>query len=231
MCENYNLQNQTKSNMIKQNEFVINTNSEDIMIPYVKIIQNTSDELAHGREKYDANAKAGNFYDSITKTIFVEPKAIVCGMRKYYTEWTSNSGRGKIVGKYLDDSEIVKNAEKEPYKKSDGATIFNLRRQNGNYLIESYGAILLIKNSNGLLLPGKFVFSRSSFIDGKKLNTNLALYQSGGIPIFNMTSNLTSNSKGSWYKPVFTFFGYEKEQNVIDFAIKLSKIADNAILR
>lgn len=227
MPDSFSLEQQNKS----QNNFIIPTNENDIMIPYIKIVQSSSDEMMVGKEKYDSNVKVGDFYDSVTKTVFDNPKAIVCGMKRYYTEWTTNTGRGKIVNKYLDNSEEVKNAQKEPYRKSDGSIIYNLKMQNGHDLVESYGAVLLIKNSNGLLLPGKFVFSRSSFVEGKKLNTNLALYQSGGIPVFSLSSNITSNSKGSWYKPVFKFVEYEKDQNIIDFAIKLSGIAESVLLK
>lgn len=211
-------------------DFKVTTYQEDIMIPFIKIIQNLSDEMISGKDKYNSTLKVGDLYDSLTKTIFKNPQAIICGMRKYYAEWTPQV-RGRLIAKHSDDSDIVKNAIKQERITSDGSIAFTLKTQSGNDLLESYGTLLVIKNEDGLILPGRFTFSRSSFIIGKELNTVLSIYQSGGIPLFNLTTNLTSNTKGSWYKPVFTFAGYETDINVINFAKKLSMLVDETILK
>jgi len=210
-------------------DLTVSTTTDDVIIPFIKIIQNLSNELISGKDKYNANLKAGDLYDSLTKTIFKNPKTIICGMRKYYAEWTPQV-RGMLVSKHLENSEVVKSAIRNEYIKSNGSIGYMLKTPSGNDLLESYGALLLIKNGDGMILPGRFTFSKSSFIVGKELNSILSFYQSGGIPIFDLSTNLTSNSRGSWYKPVFVFSGYETDTNIINLAKRIAQFTDKIIL-
>ena len=143
-------------------------------------------------------------------------------MKKYYAEWTPQV-RGRLVGKHLEDSDIVKSSQPV----GNG----NLKTSTGNDLLESYGAVLIMKNENGLVLPVRFTFSKSSFMVGKELNTILAIYQSGGIPKFNASTILVTNTKGSWFKPQFTFAGYETDEQVLELAKYLYALSDDIILR
>lgn len=208
----------------------IPTFNDDIMIPFIKIIQTSSDEMIPSRENYNSQVKPGDIYSSLTKTIFNEPQVIVCGMKKYYAEWQGSS-RGRLINKYLENSDIVKTAIKVQRETSDGRIAYDLKTSNNTYLIESLAALFLIKNTDGFVIPGRYTFSKSTYLDGKRLNTNLAIYQNGGVPIFKFTTNLTSNKKGSWYIPVFTFDGYEKDENVINTVINLSQIADEELMK
>lgn len=200
------------------------------MIPFIKIIQTSSDEMIPSRENYNSEVKPGDIYSSLTKTIFDEPKVIICGMKKYYAEWQGNS-RGRLINKHLEDSNIVKSAIKVQRETSDGRIAYDLKTSNDNYLIESFAALFLIKNKDGFIIPGRYTFSKSTYLDGKKLNTNLAIYQNGGMPIFKFSTNLTSNKKGSWYIPVFTFDGYERDEKIINMVINLSKIANEELMK
>ncbi len=213
------------------NSFFVETDQDDIIVPFLKIIQSLSDELIVGKDKYNPNVKAGDIYDSVTKTIFRNSTAIICGMKKYFAEWTP-AVRGKLVNKHLPNSTIVTNAINEAKNKYSGSNyLFNLKTNTGNSLIESYGAVLILKNSNGVILPTRFVFSKSSFIIGKELNTMLTIYQNGGTPEFNLNTILTSNEKGSWYKPQFNFLGYVTDPKILNLATKLNAISDKIILK
>lgn len=211
----------TPTNRNLPTQFKVETNQNDMLIPFLKVIQSLSDELIQGKDKYNPNLKAGDLYDSVTKTIFRNSSAVICGMKKYYAEWTPQI-RGRLVSKHLDNSEVVKNAQ--PIGNG------NLKTATGNDLLESYGAILIMKNENGLVLPVRFTFSKSSFMVGKELNTIIVIYQSGGVPKFDVNSILVSNTKGSWFKPHFTFAGYETDNNVLALATHLHGIADSIIL-
>lgn len=214
----------------KNQNLVVSAQDNDMMIPFIKIIQTSSDEMIPSRENYNPEVRPGDIYSSLTKTIFREPKVIVCGMKKYYAEWQGSS-RGRLVAKHLENSDIVKSANKVPRQTSSGKIIYDLKTVSGNELTENFAALFLLKNADGFILPGRYAFSKSTYIDGKKLNTNLAIYQNSGIPVFSFTTNITSNSKGSWYIPVFSFDGYEKDQNIINTAINLSRIADTELMK
>lgn len=210
-------------------QFKIETCKSDLIIPNLKIIQSLSNELTQNNPKYNPDVKAGDIYDSVTKTIFTNAKAIVCGMLKYYAEWTPEV-RGHLVNKYLENSEVVQNAINAAHAGSGKATNIKLKTPAGNDLQENYGAVLVVKNGNGMILPEKFTFSKTSFIVGKELNTIIAVYQNGGIPEFDFSTTLVTNQKGSWYKPCFKFNGYAVDKRIITLATKLHAMAEEIIL-
>lgn len=207
----------------------IETDNSSLVYPFVKIIQRSSNELIEGTEKYNPNVKAGDIYDSITKTTFKEAKVIICGMKRFFAEWT-NETRGKLVNRHLLNSNIVKNCRKEERKKSDGSIGYNLFTEDNNQLIETIGCVFIIKNNDGLILPCRFNFSKSNYVIGKELMTNIQLYNRNGIPIFSLKTLQVSNTKGSWYKPVFTFENYENDKNIIEMAININKKAEDIIM-
>ena len=226
MNEEFNLRIQPITS--NKEQFKIIENSNDIVVPYLKVVQSMSDELIVGKEKYNPNVKAGDIYDAVTKIAFRNSKVIVCGMRKYYAEWTPNV-RGKLIAKHTEESETVKNALKVPKALDNGTCFYDLKTQSGNNLYESFCVVLLIKCDNGILLPGKLPLSKTSFMIGKELSTMLAVYQNVGVPIFTLTTNIANNARGSWYKPVFTFCEYETDNNVIQTALSLNSITDKVV--
>ena len=146
----------------------IETDNSSIVYPFVKIIQRSSNELIEGTEKYNPNVKAGDIYDSITKTTFKEAKVIICGMKRFFAEWT-NETRGKLVNRHLLNSNIVKNCRKEERKKSDGSIGYNLFTEDNNQLIETIGCVFIIKNNDGL----KYIQVSLSVRDEKTLKREL----------------------------------------------------------
>lgn len=213
---------------VSADNFKLSATQEDLLVPYFKIIQSLSNELIIGKDKYNENLKAGDIYDSITKISFRKANVIVCGIRRYYTEWTPEV-RGKILGKHFPNSDVVNNAQKIEKQLSNGSLSFSLKTQSGNELQETYCVVLLIKNENGMIFPGKLILSKSSYIVGKELSAVVALYQNSGMPIFELTTILTSNSKGSWYKPSFNFVNFETDKNIINLAISLNKSIDKIV--
>ena len=210
-------------------QFKIQTSQSDLIIPYLKIIQSLSNELIPNNSKYNPDVKAGDIYDSVTRTIFRNAKAIVCGMLRYYAEWTPEV-RGHLVKKYPENSEVVQNAILAAKAGNNSGANLKLKTHDGNDLQENYGAVLVIKNENGMIFPVKFTFAKTNFMIGKELNTIIAVYQNGGIPEFEVSTTLVSNEKGSWYKPCFKFSGYAVDRRIISLAAKLHAIADEIIL-
>ena len=66
---------------------------------------------------------------------------------------------------------------------------------------------------------------------GKTLQTMLMLYQQQGIPVFTFSTVITSNSKGSWYKPVFQFKEMETDDHIKAMAVSMSKVAADIIFK
>lgn len=201
---------------------------EDMMVPFVKVIQQLSEECTAGKDKYNPEVKAGDIYDSVTRTIFRDAKAVICGLKKYYAEWTPEV-RGKLVGKHKPTSDVVVNAVRVEKTSDKGNTYFSLQTKSGNDLVETYGVVMIIKNSDGLVLPAVLTLSKTGFIVGKQLTTILALHQTKGVPVFKLTTSSASNTKGSWYKPAFVFDSYESDPSVIDMASGMAALTDKIL--
>ena len=207
--------------------FQVETNQEDMMIPFLKVVQQLSDEVTAGKDKHNAAVKAGDVYDGVTRTVYTNDDIIICGIKKYFAEWTPEV-RGKLVGKHKPLSDIVVNAVKKPQVSDKGVEYSTLETATGNHLIETYGVVCLIKH-NGIALPAIFTLAKTSFMAGKSLNTLLVMHQQMGVPLFTFSTSVTSNTKGSWYKPVFNFKGYEEDQAIISMAQGLSGIVDKLL--
>lgn len=202
---------------------------EDMMIPFLRVVQSLSEEVTPGKDKYNPDVRPGDLYDGVTRTIFKNAKVIVCGMRKYFSEWTPDV-RGKLVGKHLPTSDVVKNAKKVEVTTDKGFTFTNLKTGENN-LLETYGIVLLIKNEDGTALPGVLTLSKTSFATGRQLSTLIAIHQEKGVPVFTLTTTSTSNSKGSWFKPAFSFDSYETDKMMLDWAKGLHAMTDNILFR
>lgn len=207
--------------------FQVETSATDMVLPFLKIIQSQADEVTKGKDKYNDAVRPGDIYDSVTRTVYDNPEIIICGIRKYYSEWEGDV-RGHLVAKHKMDSDAVKNAEKIPQVSPKGTPYYDLQSSAGNRLEETFGVVCIVKN-NGVSIPATFTLAKSSFPIGKTLNTLLVMYQSQGVPKFKFSTNTKQNDKGSWFVPVFEFAGFEDDANVINMAAGINKVVDNII--
>lgn len=207
--------------------FVVETEAQDMVIPFLKVIQAQADEVTPGKDKYNEAVRPGNIYDSTTRTVYENPELIICGIRKYYGEWKGEV-RGELVGKHKVDSDVVKNAKRIPQTSPRGVPYVELETLSGNRLEETFGVVCVVKHK-GVVLPATFTLSKSAFTVGKTLNTMLAMYQAQGVPRFTFKTNSKQNDKGSWFVPVFDFAGYETDTNTIALAQTLQHGVDKII--
>lgn len=207
--------------------FQVETSAQDMVLPFLKVIQSQADEVTRGKDKYNENVRPGDIYDSVTRTVYKDPEIIICGIRKYYGEWEGDV-RGKLVAKHQMDSLAVKNARKIPQVSPKGTPYYDLESEAGNRLEETFGVVCIVKH-NGVNLPATFTLSKSSFPIGKTLNTLLMMYQAQGVPVFKFSTNTKQNDKGSWFVPVFELAGFEEDENVIKMAANINKVVDSII--
>ena len=199
----------------------------DMMVPYLKVIQSLAYEVTPGKDKYNEAVRPGDIYDSVTRMVFKDAKVIVCGVRKYFAEWTPEV-RGKLIAKHKADSPVVANAIKVDKTSDKGNKYFTLQTPAGNDLIETYGVVMLVK-MNDITMPAVLTLSKTGFIVGKQLSTMLVIHQSKGVPVFKLSTSTTSNTKGSWFKPAFAFDSYETDETVIKAAQGIIPFVDGLI--
>ena len=207
--------------------FQVETSAQDMVLPFLKVIQSQADEVTRGKDKYNENVRPGDIYDSVTRTVYHDPEIIICGIRKYYGEWEGDV-RGKLVAKHQMDSPAVKNAKKIPQVSPKGTPYYDLESEAGNRLEETFGVVCIVKHE-GVSLPATFTLSKSSFPIGKTLNTLLMMYQPQGVPKFKFSTNTKQNDKGSWFVPVFELAGFEDDENVIKMAVGINRVVDSII--
>ena len=207
--------------------FQVETSAQDMVLPFLKVIQSQADEVTKGKDKYNDNVRPGDIYDSVTRTIYKDPEIIICGIRKYYGEWEGDV-RGKLVAKHRIDSDAVKNAKKIPQVSPKGTPYYDLQSEAGNRLEETFGIVCVVKQ-DGVAIPATFTLSKSSFPVGKTLNTLLTMYQTQGVPKFKFSTNTKQNDKGSWFVPVFEMAGFEDDAATINMAASINKVVDNII--
>lgn len=213
---------------VVQTPALVTVEQEDMMIPFLKVIQSLSEEVVPGKDKYNPDVRPGDIYDSVTRTVFKDAKVIICGLKKYYAEWTPEV-RGTLVAKHRATDPVVLNAVKVSKKTDKGSDYFTLQTPDGNDLVETYGIVMFVQNDDGLQMPAVLTLAKTSFIVGKQLSTILAIHQNKGLPVFKLSTASSSNSKGSWFKPTFTFDSYEKDEMVIDMAKGMASIADKVL--
>lgn len=207
--------------------FQVETSAQDMMLPFLKVIQSQADEVTRGKDKYNENVHAGDIYDSVTRTIYKDAEIIICGIRKYYGEWDGDV-RGRLIAKHRLDSSAVVNAKKIERVSPKGTPYYDLESEAGNRLEETYGVVVVVKH-NGVAIPATFTLSKSSIQIGKQLNTMLTMYQPMGVPKFSMGTNLKQNDKGAWFVPVFEFKGYEDDASVIAMAKNINGVVDSIL--
>lgn len=206
----------------------VDVEQSDMMIPFLKVVQSLSEEVTQGKDKFNPDVRPGDIYDSITRTILKDAKAVICGMRKYYAEWTPEV-RGSLVAKHKADSDVVRNAVKIDRVTDKGSKYFTLATKEGNDLVETYGIVMIVKNGDGVVMPAVLTLAKTSFMVGKQLTTILAIQQSKGVPVFKLGTTVTSNTKGSWFKPAFSFDSIETDPDIINMAKGISGLTDSIL--
>ena len=78
---------------------LVETHQEDMLIPFLKVIQAQSDEVIKGKDKYNEAVKAGDIYDGVTRQVYTGSDIVICGIKKYYAEWTPEA-RGTLIAKH-----------------------------------------------------------------------------------------------------------------------------------
>ena len=125
--------------------FQVETSAQDMVLPFLKVIQSQADEVTRGKDKYNDNVRPGDIYDSVTRTIYKDAEIIICGIKKYYGEWEGDV-RGTLVAKHRIDSDAVKNAKRIPQVSPKGTPYYDLQSQAGNRLEETFGIVCIVKN-------------------------------------------------------------------------------------
>ena len=187
-----------------------NMTQDDLALPYVRILGQLSAQVNEGDGKYIEGAKPGMIYNNVTHEIFDGKKGIKvvpCYYKKDYPE-KSDKGDGNplTVATHLPNSPIIKTGKREGAK---------IRLPNGNYLEETASYFVMVETKTGGYTPSLITMKSTQLNVSKKWNSMMKTTQipdgKGGFAIppmhgvvYNLTSTLQKNDKGSWYGWVVT---------------------------
>ena len=187
-----------------------NMTQEDMALPFVRILGQLSPQVTDGDAKYIEGAKPGMIYNTVTSELYDGKKgikAIPCYYKKDYPEWNDRGeGPGAPVAIHLPQSPVIATG------KRDGSKI---RLPNGNYLEETASYYVMVEAKSGAYTPALITMKSTQLNVSKKWNSMMKFIQipdgKGGFAIppmhgvvYNLTSTLQKNDKGSWYGWVVT---------------------------
>ena len=187
-----------------------NMTQEDLALPFVRILGQLSPQVTQGDAKFIESAKPGMIYNTVTNDLFdgkVGIKVIPCYYKKDYPEWNDRGeGPGAPAAVHRPGSPVIKTG------KRDGSKI---RLPNGNYLEETASYYVMVETKTGAYTPALITMKSTQLNVSKKWNSMMKTIQipdgKGGFAIppmhgvvYNLTSTLQKNDKGSWYGWVVT---------------------------
>lgn len=155
-----------------------------VSVPQLKLLQQLSPQC--GPDSTVEGAKAGMFYNSGSNTVAETVDVIVLRFERLYLDWKLN--RGGLAGIYKPE-EIANIAPQGELKES-----YHYLLLVGTDVLLYYASGSAIREArawNGLI--------RSVKLPGS--NTFAAMYHT----VWQLSSSLQKNDKGSWYIPKFTF--------------------------
>ena len=93
------------------NQGLGNLGMDDLAIPFLRILSDTSPQIKKRDPQYIEGAESGMIYNTLTKEIFDGDKGvgvIPCSYQRQYIEWTDRGkGSGAPVNIYPADSDIL----------------------------------------------------------------------------------------------------------------------------
>ena len=188
-----------------------NISVEDIKLPFLKILEKTSEEVNSRNAKYVKGVEAGMILNTLTNQFYDGKKGInviPAFYNRNFVEWADRgTGSGAPIGEYDVTDPIVKTATRDKSNKD--------RLPNGNYVerTASHFVIVLGESSSTALISMKSTqlkISRkwNSMMKGIKLKGKSGnLYEPASFShIYKLKTTQLSNDKGTW-------FGWEVSKN------------------
>ena len=118
------------------------TTQEDFTVPRIKQLQSLSPECEEGGDAQVEGAKAGLFFNTVTKELLVDFNFILVRREHVYVEWIPEDAGGGFVGVHQMDSPIVADAKANAVGR-------DLKTEAGNDLIDTFEMCLGILNEDG----------------------------------------------------------------------------------
>ena len=128
------------------NEGLGQLGQDDLAIPFLRILSDTSPQVKKRDPEYVEGAEVGMIFNTLTKEVFDGEKGISvipCSYQRQYIEWEDRGkGTGAPKNIYPSDSDILSQTTRDEQRKD--------RLSNGNYIEDTANHFVLVQNSQGI---------------------------------------------------------------------------------
>lgn len=175
--------------------------ADSFILPYLTVLQKGSPEVDSDDGAYIEGAKAGQFINTATKTLFDEVEVVPVHYSRAFVNWKERTEGGGFLGSYSPNDPIVEQADRDDTGK--------YRLEDGSYLADTRYHFILIVDADGDVEPAILGLSSTQIKKSRQwmsVMKNLKITRPDGTkfpaPMFSHSYKVTSvgeaNDKGSW---------------------------------
>ena len=177
-----------------------NITTEDMQIPFIRIIQALSPQLQKDDPLYIKGAEQGDIFNTVSQEIFKQDEGITlvpAFFEKKFLEFQLRSSGGGFVRELAADDKDITMTSRE-------GTIEML--PNGNELVRTHQHLVIAKSADGTIAPSVLDMKKTQLKVSRRWNTlkNSARLPSRALmPIYGtawqLTTVLEANDQGKWF--------------------------------
>ena len=182
-----------------------NLGMDDLAIPFLRILSDTSPQIKKRDPLYIEGAESGMIYNTLTKEIYdgeVGVGVIPCAYQRQYIEWTDRGeGSGAPVNIYPAESDIISKTTRDDQRKD--------RLPNGNYIEDTANHYCLVIGADGTSSQVLVAMKSTQRKKSKRWNSlMLGLKMKGAngqftppsySHVYNLKTVAESNNLGNWF--------------------------------
>jgi hypothetical protein len=214
-----------------------NLGMDDLAIPFLRILSDTSPQIKKRDPLYIEGAESGMIYNTLTKEIYdgeAGVKVIPCAYQRQYIEWMDRGkGTGAPVNIYPAESNILSQTTRDDQKKD--------RLDNGNYIEDTANHFCLILGNDGT--PSQVLVAMKSTQRKKSKRWNslmLGLKMKGTKGLFTPPSYshlyllktvAESNDLGNWFGWDISRVGPVEDANIYHQAKAFAESVDKGEIK
>ena len=177
-----------------------NITTEDMQIPFIRIIQALSPQLQKDDPLYIKGAEQGDIFNTVSQEIYKQDEGVVvvpAFFEKKFLEFQLRSSGGGFVRELAADDKDITMTSRE-------GTIELL--PNGNELVRTHQHLVIAQSADGTIAPSVLDMKKTQLKVSRRWNTlkNSARLPSGALmPIYGtawqLTTVLEANDQGKWF--------------------------------
>jgi len=177
-----------------------NITTEDMQIPFIRIIQALSPQLQKDDPLYIKGAEQGDIFNTVSQEVYKQDEGVIvvpAFFEKKFLEFQLRSSGGGFVRELAADDKDITMTSRE-------GTIELL--PNGNELVRTHQHLVIAQSADGTIAPSVLDMKKTQLKVSRRWNTlkNSARLPSGALmPIYGtawqVTTVLEANDQGKWF--------------------------------